>query len=88
MNLITGIADVPFWWLMARVSGILGYLLIVGSMVSGVVLHTRLVQKLVSGRTFGFWDSPLRKLRNLRKCGLSPLHFRSFRDFRRGGTQD
>lgn len=48
MNLITGITDVPFWWMLARVSGIVGYLLIVGSMVSGVVLHTRLVQKLAS----------------------------------------
>ena len=48
MNLITGIADVPFWWLMARVTGIVGYLLIVASMVSGVVLHTRLVQRLAS----------------------------------------
>ena len=48
MSLITGITDVPFWWMLARVSGIVGYLLIVGSMVSGVVLHTRLVQKLAS----------------------------------------
>ena len=44
MNLITGITDVPFWWMLARVSGIVGFLLFVGSMVSGVVLHTRLVQ--------------------------------------------
>ncbi len=48
MSLISGIADVPTWWLIARVSGIVGYLLIVASMVSGVVLHTRLVQRLAS----------------------------------------
>ncbi len=48
MSALTAIADVPFWWLMARVSGIVGYLLIVGSMISGVVLRTRLVQKLAS----------------------------------------
>jgi methionine sulfoxide reductase heme-binding subunit len=48
VSALAGIADVPFWWMVARVSGIVGYLLIVGSMVSGVVLHTRLVQKLAS----------------------------------------
>jgi DMSO/TMAO reductase YedYZ heme-binding membrane subunit len=48
MNFVANIAEVPFWWLMARVTGIVGYLLIVASMVSGVVLHTRLVQRLAS----------------------------------------
>ena len=48
MNIVANIAEVPFWWLMARVTGIVGYLLIVASMVSGVVLHTRLVQRLAS----------------------------------------
>lgn len=48
MSIVTNIAEVPFWWLMARVTGIVGYLLIVASMVSGVVLHTRLVQRLAS----------------------------------------
>lgn len=48
MSLISGIGDVPTWWLIARVSGIVGYLLIVASMVSGVVLRTRLVQRLAS----------------------------------------
>lgn len=48
MGWLTSIGDVPFWWLMSRVTGIVGYLLIVASMVSGVVLHTRLVQKLAS----------------------------------------
>ncbi len=48
MNIVANIAEVPFWWLMARVTGIVGYVLIVASMVSGVVLHTRLVQRLAS----------------------------------------
>lgn len=48
MSIISGITEVPFWWLMARVSGVVGYLMIVASMVSGVVLHTRLVQRLAS----------------------------------------
>lgn len=48
MSIINGITEVPFWWLMARVSGVVGYLMIVASMVSGVVLHTRLVQRLAS----------------------------------------
>lgn len=48
MGMLSAIADVPFWWLMSRVTGIVGYLLIVASMVSGVVLHTRLVQRLAS----------------------------------------
>ena len=48
MGMLSAIGDVPFWWLMARVTGIVGYLLIVASMVSGVVLHTRLVQRLAS----------------------------------------
>ena len=48
MSIINGITEVPFWWLMARVSGIVGYLMIVASMVSGVVLRTRLVQRLAS----------------------------------------
>lgn len=42
------ILNLPFWWVLARASGIAGYLLIVASMTSGVVLHTRLVQRLAS----------------------------------------
>lgn len=42
------IQNLPFWWVLARASGIAGYLLIVASMTSGVVLHTRLVQRLAS----------------------------------------
>lgn len=48
MSFLSGITEVPFWWLMARVTGIVGYVMIVASMVSGVVLHTRLVQRLAS----------------------------------------
>ena len=70
MNLITGITDVPFWWMLARVSGILGYLLIVGSMVSGVVLHTRLVQKLASPVARMEWHKVLALL----GLGLVALH--------------
>lgn len=48
MNAFASLADVPFWWLMARVTGVVGYLLITASMLSGVVLHTRLVQRMAS----------------------------------------
>lgn len=48
MSALAGLADVPFWWLVARASGIVGYLAIVGSMTSGVILRTRLVQRVAS----------------------------------------
>lgn len=48
MGILSELGNVPFWWLLSRASGIVGYLLITASMVSGVVLHTRLVQRLAS----------------------------------------
>lgn len=41
-------STLPFWWIMARASGVVGYLLITASMVAGVVLRSRLMQKAVS----------------------------------------
>lgn len=48
MSALGNLANVPFWWLVARASGIVGYLAIVGSMTSGVILKTRLVQRVAS----------------------------------------
>lgn len=48
MSILRELTNVPFWWLLSRASGIVGYLLITASMVSGVVLHTRLVQRMAS----------------------------------------
>ena len=54
------ILNLPFWWVLARASGIAGYLLIVASMTSGVVLHTRLVQRLAS---------PIARMKSSRQSG-------------------
>lgn len=40
--------DIPFWWVMARASGVAGFVLITASMVAGVVLRSRLVQRVAS----------------------------------------
>ena len=70
MGLLSAIADVPFWWLVARVSGIVGYLMITASMVSSVVLHTRLVQRLASPVARMEWHRVLALL----GLGLVALH--------------
>lgn len=70
MGLLSAIGDVPFWWMVSRVSGILGYLLITASMVSGVVLHTRLVQRLASPVARMEWHRILALL----GLGLVALH--------------
>ncbi len=59
MGLVSAIANVPFWWLLSRASGIVGYLLITASMVSGVVLRTRLMQRLASPVARMEWHSVL-----------------------------
>jgi len=48
MSVAAGVQAVPAWWMIARVSGIVGYLLITWSMVSGVVLRSRLLQRAAS----------------------------------------
>ncbi len=70
MSIINGITEVPFWWLMARVTGIVGYVMIVASMVSGVVLRTRLVQRVASPVARMEWHRVLALL----GLGLVALH--------------
>jgi len=41
-------SNVSFWWLTARASGVVGYILITASMVAGVFLHSRLMQRMAS----------------------------------------
>jgi DMSO/TMAO reductase YedYZ heme-binding membrane subunit len=38
----------PFWWVLARASGVASFALITASMVAGVVLRSRLVQRVAS----------------------------------------
>jgi DMSO/TMAO reductase YedYZ heme-binding membrane subunit len=38
----------PFWWVLARASGVASFVLITASMVAGVVLRSRLVQRVAS----------------------------------------
>lgn len=40
--------DVPFWWVLARASGVASFALITAGMVAGVVLRSRLVQRVAS----------------------------------------
>jgi len=70
VSIINGITEVPFWWLMARVTGIVGYVMIVASMVSGVVLRTRLVQRVASPVARMEWHRVLALL----GLGLVALH--------------
>jgi len=48
----------------------------------------RRMHQRVVGRIFGFRDGLPRNLRKLRKFSLTRVHFRSFRDFRGGGSRD
>lgn len=41
-------STVSVWWVTARVSGIVAYLLLVASMTSGIVLKSRLVQRVAT----------------------------------------
>jgi hypothetical protein len=41
-------SNASFWWITARASGVAGYLLITASMVAGVFLHSRLMQRMAS----------------------------------------
>lgn len=41
-------SNASFWWITARTSGVVGYLLITASMVAGVFLHSRLMQRMAS----------------------------------------
>lgn len=40
--------DVSFWWILARASGVAAYALITASMLAGVALRSRLVQRVAS----------------------------------------
>ncbi len=40
--------NASFWWITARASGVAGYLLLTASMVAGVFLHSRLMQRMAS----------------------------------------
>ena len=40
--------NLPFWWILARASGVAAYLLVTAGMVMGLVLRSRLIQRVVS----------------------------------------
>ncbi|MFZ4756223.1 MAG: ferric reductase-like transmembrane domain-containing protein [Miltoncostaeaceae bacterium] len=40
--------NVSFWWILARSSGVIAYVLLTASMVAGVFLHSRLMQRMAS----------------------------------------
>ncbi len=41
-------SNLPFWWILARASGVAAYLLITAGIVMGLVLRSRLIQRVVS----------------------------------------
>jgi len=42
------VSNVSFWWILARSSGVMAYVLLTASMVAGVFLHSRLMQRMAS----------------------------------------
>mgnify|MGYP003341213523 CR=1 FL=1 len=61
-------SNASFWWITARASGVVGYLLITASMVAGVFLHSRLMQRVASPIARMEWHKMLAIL------GLAVLH--------------